>query len=306
MHDGPDRSSRWGLLEVHAAVALFGLTALFGKFLLLAPFTIVLGRTATAAVALGAYLLLWRRRELGWRWRAVPLLLVSGLLLGLHWATFFQAVQVSTVAIALLTYSSFPLFVALLEPLLYRERFRAFDLATALLVLGGLALIVPRFDTANSVTQGAGWGVLSGLLFAALSLLNRTLIQTHAAALLSFVQITVAAVVCLPLGIWFAGETFPSARDCGLLVVLGVVCTALPHTLFNMALAHIRAGTAAVIVTLESVYGIVFAYALLQERPAPRTLLGGAVLLFAVLLATLFRAAPLRAKPSAPLFHEEV
>ncbi len=100
-----------GLVELHVAVLLFGLAGLFGKLLALPPPVIVFGRTTFATLALGLVWFLARprgdaapfpRRKTGW-------LVLSGALLALHWVTFFKAIQVSTVAVGLLSLSSFPL-----------------------------------------------------------------------------------------------------------------------------------------------------------------------------------------------------
>jgi len=281
------RRNRLALLELHSAVFLFGLAGLFGKWLTLAPLVIVFGRTAFASLALPAVLLIMRQ-PLARHWRTIPgWLVLSGAVLAFHWATFFHSIQVSTVAIGVLTYSTFPLFVTFLEPFFFKERWRWLDLATAALVLAGLALIVPGFDVGNNVTRGVFWGTMSGFSFAVLSLLNRRLVAAHPPMVLAAGQNLVAAVVLLPF--IFNQAPWPAARDILLLGVLGVVCTALAHVLFIGSLSHMRAQLASVVAGLESVYGILFAFLLLGEVPAGRTLLGGAVILSAVVLATLKR-----------------
>ena len=93
------------LVALHVAVALFGFAGLFGKWLALSPVAIVLGRTAIAAVALG--ILRLRSDE---RAPFDVRLIANGVVLAVHWLTFFAAIQVSTVAVGLLGYASFPLF----------------------------------------------------------------------------------------------------------------------------------------------------------------------------------------------------
>ena len=98
------------LVALHAAVALFGFAGLFGKWLVLSPVAIVLGRTAIAAAALGILRLRARQRP-----RFDVRLLGNGIVLALHWLSFFAAIQVSTVAVGLLGFASFPLFTLLAE-----------------------------------------------------------------------------------------------------------------------------------------------------------------------------------------------
>jgi len=265
------------LAALHLSVLLFGAAGLFGKLLALHPVGIVLGRAVFASLFL--WLLL--------RARGVPLalhhrrdaagLVGLGVLLAAHWVTFFHAIQLSSVAVGLLTFSTFPIFTAVLEPVLLRERWSWADAAAALVTFAGVALVVPELEWSNTLARGAFWGVMSGLTFALLSIANRGFVRRYPALVLAFHQDLWAAVALLP----FVGVvgTVPGARDLGLLVLLGVVFTAGAHSLFIHGLRRVRARTASVIATLEPVYGIAFAALLLGEIPAGRTLLGGAVIL---------------------------
>ena len=207
--------------------------------------------------------------------------------MAIHWVAFFQAIQVSTVAVGLLTFSSFPLFVALLEPWFFKERRRWQDLLTAVLVVAGVSLIVPSFDIRNNITQGAFWGILSGLVYAVLCILNRRLLAIQSALMLTWGQNLTACLVLLPFALWVGA--MPTPREFLLLAVLGVVCTALAHYLFIRSLSFVRAQLASVVTALESVYAILLATLLLGEVPSLRTLLGGVVILGAVVVATFGR-----------------
>src|SRR5688572_18367201 len=94
------------LLALHLAVALFGFAGLFGKWLTLPPYAIVLGRTAIAAAVLALVVAVQRGN-----FRTEPGLAHNGVMLAVHWVTFFEAIRVSSVAIGLLGYATFPLFV---------------------------------------------------------------------------------------------------------------------------------------------------------------------------------------------------
>jgi drug/metabolite transporter (DMT)-like permease len=211
-------------------------------------------------------------------------LLLNGAVLAAHWVSFFHAVQVSTVAVALLGYSSAPVFAAVLEPLGYRERFSGRALAASALILLGAALIVPQWRWDASMFQGMVWGLVSGWTFALLQLLNRRLVRARGSLLLALQLDAVALLVLLPFlpGAW---ET-PSWSDWGLMAIQGVVFTALAHTLFIEALHSVRAQTVAIVSTLEPVYGIALAAWLLAEIPSARTALGGVLILAAVVWMT--------------------
>jgi drug/metabolite transporter (DMT)-like permease len=217
------------------------------------------------------------------------LLVGCGLLLAFHWTAFFRSVQVSSVAIGLLAYSSFPVFTAFLEPLAFRERVRTPSVVLAGLCVLGIYLIVPRFGFDDATFVGVAWGLAAGLSFAILTLANKSLVKRRDSA---FYLDLYAALVLVPVAL----SPWPAltGRDLVLLAVLGVVCTAAAHTLFIQGMRRVRAQTASVISSLEPVYGIFLALIFLGEVPAARTVAGGLVILAAALLATLSRR---RARP---------
>ncbi|MGD9310466.1 MAG: EamA family transporter [Desulfosarcina sp.] len=277
-----------GLIEIHAAVMLFGLAGLFGKLLMLPAWAIVLGRTGFATAALGAILLFSKgaRRPRGIK--TVSLFCLLGLVLAVHWITFFHAIQVSSVAVGLLAFSSFPIFITAMEPFCFNEKRRFIDMFTAFLVLLGLGIIVYPSPFGSQVFSGVLWGTLSGFTFAILSLLNRKWVQQYPPVVIAFYQNGVAALLLLPM--WMVFQIRIEGSQWGLLALLGVVCTALSHVLFIRGLAFIRAQLASIIACLEPVYGIVFAFLLLHEIPSMHTLVGGMVIVMTTFVAMVRRA----------------
>ncbi|QQE64755.1 hypothetical protein GFS31_14360 [Leptolyngbya sp. BL0902] len=280
-------SRRRALVQVHWAVFLFGLAGLFGKGLAWPATAIVLGRTGLAAAALGLGLGWQRQRLWSHRKRDGLGLALLGVLLAFHWVSFFRSIQLSTVAIGLLTFSSFPVFVTVLEPMFFGTPWRRRDGILALLVVLGVALVVPEYRLGSDVTLGAVWGLLSGLSFALLQLLNRGQRQRYSALTIAFQQNLFA---CLSLLVWIAVNPLPNfgitRTDWLWLLVLGVLCTAIAHTLFIESLSVLRTQVASVISGLEPVYGIILAALLLGEIPTVRTILGGGLILGTTMLAS--------------------
>ncbi len=283
--EATDRAPRTrGLVEIHIAVLLFGFPGLFGKWIALSPPLIVLGRVFFAALALGLVLAL-KRQSLKIRpARDLALLALCGLVLAAHWTMFFRSVQVSTVAVGLLAYSSFPVFTAFLEPLAFREPWDPWSLLFALLSVAGVALMVPRYGLSDPIFQGVLWGLGAGLTFAVLTLLNRRLARGRSGLTVAFYQDLFALIFLSPFaaleGVKVTGRTF------WLLALLGVFGTAAAHSLFINGLKRVRARTASIISSLEPVYGIALAIVFLGESPPLRTLSGGALILAAALIVT--------------------
>lgn len=275
-------TSRAALVALHSAVALFGFAALFGRWIELPATAIVLGRTVIAAATL-VIVARMRREPLGHGDRT---LFTNGAILALHWVAFFAAVQAASVAIGLLGYAVFPVFVLLLE----RRRARGTaprDYLTALLATVGLAALVPGLSWSSSATRGLALGLLSGFTFAWLTVRNRSLVADRSATRIALWQNLYAAACLLPIVVIAnRSAAWPRPADVGLLIVLGVACTGLAHTLFIASMRRVSAHAASVVAALEPVYGIALAAWLLHEMPSWRTVAGGALIVAAALLAS--------------------
>ncbi|HQF98077.1 MAG: DMT family transporter [Acidobacteria bacterium] len=283
------------LLAVHASVALFGLAGLFGKWLTLQPHFIVLGRVVFAAAALALIIRLSGGRFSIRRKIDGGLFLLQGLILAVHWILFFESIRVSTVAVGLLAYSSFPVFTAFLEPLFFRTRLSRRHLGLSLACLAGVFLLVPRFSWSERVFQGVVTGLGAGATFALLSIINRKLSFRYASPVVAFYQDAGAALFLLPAALLKPPAL--TGRDFALLAILGLLCTALAHTLFIAGMRRLSAQTASIISALEPVYGIALAALLLGERPSARTIAGGLIILTAVFVLSLSNLK--RKKPAA-------
>lgn len=276
-----------GLILIHIAVFLFGFAGLFGKFLDCTPLWIVLGRTIFASLALIIYAKLFSGISLKVAtMKDLGFFAIQGILLAIHWLSFFAAIQVSSVAVGLITFSSFPLFVTFMEPLFFKEPFKKIDLLTAVAVFAGIILVVPDMDLSNNVTLGSVYGLVSGFTFAVLGLVNRRNARRCHPVSAAFYQ-NLFAALSLIMPVLFIQTVPPTPHDFFLLVLLGVVFTALAHGCFITGLIRIRVQTASVIAGMEPVYGIFFAFILLGEIPNFTTLAGGILITGAVITAGL-------------------
>lgn len=276
---------RTALGALHIGALMFGLTGVFGKLAAASPAVIVFGRAAFAVIALGVFARLasntpWQKL-VATDWRR---LLLSGLLLAGHWVSFFVAVKVAGVAIATLGFASFPAFTVILEGLIFRERIRFNEILLVILVSIGLVLVTPDFDLASQATTGLLWAVGSGLLFALLSLNNRASSGRIPAVQAALCQNVVVALCLLPVAAPELGQV--RAMDWLWISLLGIFCTGLAHSLFVASLAVIKARTAAVVFALEPVYGITVAWLLFGENPTLRMLMGGALIIVAIVVSS--------------------
>ncbi len=272
------QAQRIDLLQIHIAILLFGLSGLFGKLVALPAGLIVLGRVFFASVFL-LLLLAYRRKSIKLNQRQhYVYLAVMGMILAIHWVTFFLSIQLSTVAIGLLTFSTFPVFVTFLEPYFLKERIRFADILAAFLTLLGVMLVIPEFQLNNTITQGVIWGSISGFTYAVLSMLNRKFAGEYPSLVIAFYEQAAAAVLLLPVILLYQ-QSSVQANDILWLLLLGIVFTGVSHTLFISGLKSIKTQTAGIISCLEPVYGIIFAVLLLQEIPTAREIIGGLLII---------------------------
>lgn len=276
------------LLSVHIAVLGFGLSGLFAKLVGQPAIVIAWGRVVFSSIFL-FILLKARRQSITLNCRRDYLLLASaGILLAIHWTTFMQSIQVATVAVGTLTFSTYPLFVTFLEPYFYHEKLQKTDVVCALIMLAGVMLIVPEFHLDNSMTQGVIWGMIGSLSYALLSLMNRRFSGKYPGTLVSLYEQGTAALVLFP-ALFILLPAF-TARDIAGLLILGIAFTAGSHSLFISGLKHVKVQTAGIISSLESVYGILAALVILKEVPGLRELIGGVIIMGVVFYSTLASA----------------
>lgn len=275
-------------LSVNLAVFLFGTAGLFAKWISLPAISITFGRVLFSSLALLAFALL-TRQPLRIRWAHAFLLVLAGALLAVHWWLFLLSIQLSTVAVGTITFSAFPLFVTFLEPLVFHERLRGGQVLSALLILLGVLLTVPQFTLENKVSLGIVVGLVSALAYSVLALLNRYFMRYYPETVTALYEQGSAALLLAPSLFWVPFS--PGVSDWAMLAFLGVMTTALAHTLFISSLKVLPAQVIGIASSMESVYGILLALLVLGEKPSLRELGGAAVIILVVVVSQLWQKA---------------
>ena len=274
-------TKRRAWLQLNLAVALFGLSALLAVEMSAGSLVIVFGRSFFAFWSL-TFLApgLGRRPWLSQSPAGAGRLALAGLMLAAHWVAFIQAVLQGGVALATLGFASFPAFVTLIEACRTKTPPAPAEVLIIIIIFVGVALVTPSFNPAESSTSGLVWGVISGLLYAVIIVGNRYLVRGVSGFDSCWWQYLAAWVVLLPLA---AGELPDiSGRDWGLMLIMGLVSTALAFTLFVLALKWVRSGEAAVISAMEPVYAIAMAWLFLGQAPGLKMIAGGFLIVGAV------------------------
>lgn len=274
------------LLAIHIATILAGATGLFGKLITLNPVIIVLGRVLFSSFFLFIILKILKQNLKLKNKKQLLVLFLTGFLLAIHWVTFFHSIQISTVAIGLLSFSTFPIFTTFLEPIFFKEKLKIINIIIALITFAGVTLIIPDYDFSNNATKGVIFGVISGLTFSVLAILSRKLVKNISGMKIVFYQDFFVTIILFPF-IFFIKPVF-EPNDIILLIILGTVFTAISGTLFVKGLKTVNTQTASVITCLEPVYGIILAIFILSEIPSTRVLFGGIIIILAIIFQTIF------------------
>ena len=284
-------------MSLHIAVMLFGFSAVLGQFVD-APAVIVAGRRVVcSSILLLVSALLSKRKIRLTRRMDYGIAVIAGIILAIHWTTFFQSIQSSSVAIGTITFSTFPLFLTFLEPLVFHEKFQMQSLLGAAVLLLGVFITIPEFSMENQMTVGILWGMVSSLSYAILTLFNRYLSHTYEAGTICLYEQGTAAVVLLPT--FFFVQTRWTVENIVGIAMIGLVCTAIAHSLYVAAQKKVKAQTAGIISGMETVYGILFAMLFLGEVPGIREVIGGIIILCVAVLSSLVATRKEQKKVSA-------
>jgi len=270
---------RKSLAGLHIANILFAGTGLFAKLIDLPAIDIIARRCMLAAFFLLIISFALKRKFMFDSLRDCFLMLLCGVLMCVHWVTFFHAMQVSTVAIGMIALYSYPVMTVLVEPLWQGQRPRRIDVCCGLLVLAGVYLLVPDFSLKTGAALGVMWGLVSAAAFTLRNMFQRHYLGAYRGDTAMFYQSLIAGLAAWP---------FVQHSSAGLspavwlqLALLALVFTAVPHSIFAGSLRALKAKTAGLISCMMPVYGVALAWIVLSEVPSPATVCGGMIIVAA-------------------------
>ena len=259
--------SRRAFLQIHFCVLLWGFTAILGKLITLPALPLVFWRMLLVTGALACVPRVWRGlrampARLRWAYAGI------GVLVSLHWLTFYAAIKLSNASVGATCIALGPVFLAFIEPWLARRRFDPRELLIGVAVVPGVALVVGGVP--HEMRIGLAVGVLSALFVALFGSLNKRLVDHGDPLTVTCIELgtgTVFLTLLAPL-LPHDGPAFvlPGLHDSLLLLALSFGCTLLPFALALVALRHMSAFGTQMVTNLEPVYAIVLAIVLLGEQ----------------------------------------
>jgi drug/metabolite transporter (DMT)-like permease len=291
-------------LHLHLIVFIWGFTAILGKLISLDALPLVWWRMSLAVVLIFGYIY-YRKTSFQLPRKDIILLIVSGLVIALHWITFFKAIKVSNISITLACLSTGAFFTSILEPIFYKRKIVWYEIVFGLIVLIGLYFVIessePNFiqKSITSNMSGTMRGVLlaltSAFLSASFSIINGKFAQRIDATIVSFYELLGGVLflsVFLLFTKQFTAEFFNiTLTDFMWLGILASICTAYAFIASVNVMKYISPYTVMLTINLEPVYGIALAVLIFEkkEQMSFSFYIGATIILITVILNGLIR-----------------
>lgn len=272
------------LLELNFAVLFISTSGALGKYIDL-PVPVTIGLRAVIA---GVFIFLfckWKGFSFKIHRGHARTIFLSGLLMGLHWITYFYALKLSNVAIGMISLFTYPVITTFLEPLVLKTKFQFVHLFLGILVIIGILFIVPSFSLENDYSKAIILGVLSATFYSFRNLITKTKVIRYEGSILMFYQLVVVSVVLAPS--YFLMDMSNISTHFSEIILLSLLTTVIGHTWFIYSFKNFSVTAASIISSLQPVYGILIGMLFLKEYPQLSTIIGGALILTSVVMESL-------------------
>lgn len=226
----------------------------------------------------------------------LPLLGLSGTLLGFNWILLFEAYQYTSVATATLCYYMAPIFIIMASPLLFREKITLRKAVCVAVALGGMVLVSGFLETGISgigEMKGVLLGLAAAVFYASVVLLNKG-IRDIGSYDKTIMQLGIAAAVLLPYT-WLTedfGSLVFDGRTILMLLIMGIIHTGFAYALYFGTTRTLSAQTLALFSYVDPIVAVLLSALLLKESMSIFSLMGA----IAVLGSTIVSELPEKAK----------
>jgi RarD protein len=262
-----------GFIEMLSATLIWGSVPLFAVWCSLPSPIFIMFRVLFAFPFVFFYSIkLIGKKEL---FRPFPLfpLVLSGAALALNWIFLFWAIQKTSIGNAIILYYLGPVITILLSVVFLREPFNRVTLISIVLAfLGGILIFLPQSNGAYSY-QGLILALISGIFYGLLGFFSKIGTKYHSAIKITTYQIFISILFTLPFGFFMHFEI--TYKILLLLIISGVVHTALALFLWYDSLSYISITSASILSYLDPFFAIILSFLFLQQVPVTSQIIGG-------------------------------
>lgn len=276
-------------LHFHLIVFIWGFTAVLGSLISIDSVPLVWFRMGMASIFIFIYIK-WKKIDITLSRKAFLSFAIAGIIIAVHWLTFFGAIKVSNVSITLAMMSTGAFFTALLEPIFYKRKLIWYELLFGAIVIGALYFI---FEVQPEYRLGIGLALLSALLSAIFTLVNGKFVHDHNPTKISFYELVVGTLFITAYLAFAKADSFFSIdfftlpyTDWIYLLILASICTAYAFIASVKVMKHLSPYTIMLTINLEPVYGILLAFMILGDKEQMSTeFYYGAIVILSVVIA---------------------
>lgn len=277
------KSENRSRLMLIISMTIFGTIGLFVRNIPLASAEIALYRAVMAAVLIGGYLLVSRQKiSLGKMRKEIPLLLLSGMAMGINWILLFEAYKYTTVSVATLSYYFAPVIVTAVCPFLFKEKMTAKQLVCFIMSTIGLVMITEVGDGSGGGNDLVGilFGLGAAAFYATVILLNKFIRQVGGIHR-TFLQFLAAILILLPYVLFTGGVQIGSLNGIGWgsLLVVGLIHTGVTYCLYFTSLKELPGQKAAILSYIDPLVAVLMSVTILGEKMILWQVIGGSLIL---------------------------
>lgn len=274
-------------LHLHFLVFIAGFTAILGELITITAIPLVWFRMLMASILVFIYVKI-AKINIKISPKDLLRLSIGGIIIALHWITFFGAIDASNVSITLSVFSCGAFFASLLEPIFYKRRIIWYEIVFGIIVIVGVFIIT---KSEIHYIKGIILGVISAFLSSLFAVLNGRFLKNHSATVISFYEF-LSGVLFISIYILFFGSGFSkeffniSTSDFSYLFILASICTAYAFIEAVHVMKVISPYTVVLSYNMEPIYGICIAVLLFPEKEQMSTSFyyGAIIIIITVLL----------------------
>ena len=279
-------------LHLHFLVFIAGFTAILGELISLEAIPLVWYRMLIAGVLMFGFIKI-KKISLVVPFKTILKFFLAGIIIALHWITFFAAIKVSNISITLAMFSTGAFFASLIEPIFYKRKIIPYEIIFGLLVIAGVFMIM---QTEIKYLLGICLGITSALFSSIFAVINGKFVAHHNASTISFYEF-ISGVFFISLYIAFSNDGFDasffklSIDDLLYLGILASVCTAYAFIASVHVMRYITPYSVVLSYNLEPIYGIFLAVLFFPQTEVmpPIFYIGAALIICTVLMNALVK-----------------
>lgn len=274
-------------LHLHVLVFIAGFTAILGHVISIEAISLVWYRMLFALVLISLYVYI-SKAQVRIPLKSILKLSFAGILIALHWITFFASIKAANISIALAMFSTGALFASIIEPIIYKRAIIWYEIIFGLLVVLGVFIIT---QSELHYLSGIVLGITSAFLSSFFAVLNGKFLEKHSATVITFYEF-ISGVAFITIFLCFYKNGFSASffdlqmSDFIYLLILASICTAYAFIASVYVMKHLSPYTVVLTYNLEPIYGIILALLLFpnNEKMSTSFYIGALIIISVVML----------------------